>query len=120
MTVAVKKNKRPSQLKLNKEFVATHDGWDVYSEDASTVRTIAQPDEEFGNFATREEFSDLIPQGEIWIGERTLDKEGVFFIADALARMTERERGTPEEKAYTAGLKVERALRQRITGIKFR
>src|SRR5260370_32076370 len=120
MAVAVKKKKRQFQPRLNKRFVATHEGWDVYSVDASAIRNIAQPDEEFGNFATCEEFPDLIPKGEIWVGEKNLDKEGVFFIADALTRMTEKEKGSPDEKAYTAGLNVERALREKLTGIKFR
>lgn len=122
MTVAVHRKRKPSRsrLKLNKQFVATHEGWDVYSVDASTIRNIAQPDEEFGNFATCEEFPNLISEGQIWLGEKNLDKEGVFFIADALVRVRAKENGTPEERAYTAGLNVERELREKLTGLKFR
>jgi hypothetical protein len=120
MTAAVRNGKHHLRPKLHKCFVATHADWDVYSVDASFVRNIAQPDEEFGNFATRAEFPTLIPRREIWIGERTLDKEGVFFIADALTRMRQQEQGIPEERAYTAGLNIERALREKLTGLKFR
>jgi hypothetical protein len=105
---------------LDKKFVATHDGYSVYSIDASAVRNVAQPDEEFGNFATEKEFPDLIPEGEIWIGQKTLETEGVFFIADALARLREEERGRSEDAAYTAGIEAERVLRGKLTGLKFR
>jgi hypothetical protein len=105
---------------MKKTFVATHEGWDVYSVDASAVRCIARPDEEFGNFATRDKFPNLIPAGEIWLGEKNLDREGVFFIANALTYLKEKEKGTPEDRAYTAGLNVERALREKLTGLKFR
>src|SRR5207253_4775416 len=120
MSVALRKKKRSSHHELNKQFVATHEGWSVYAVDASAIRCIALPDEEFTNFATREEFPDLIPRGEIWVGEKNLDKEGVFFIANALTRMKELDNGSSEDKAYTAGLNVERALREKLTGLKFR
>src|SRR5947209_6246825 len=89
---------------LHKRFIATHEGWDVYSVDASALRNIAKPDEEFGNFATNDQFPDLIPAHQIWIGEKNLDKEGVFFIANALTRVRQTEDGVPEARAYVAGL----------------
>jgi hypothetical protein len=113
-------SKRRSRAKLRKRFVVACDGWDVYTVDASCVRNIAQPDEEFGNFATRDEFPGLIPKGEIWLAEQNLDKEGVFLIANALRRFKEQERGASQEAAYTAGLNVERDLREKLTGWKFR
>ena len=106
--------------KLNKRYVTTHEGWAVYAVNAYAVRDVAQPDEEFGNFATVREFPSLIPKGEIWIADRNVEEEGIFFIADALMRQKECERGVPEERAYTAGLNVERTLRERLTGLKFR
>ncbi len=107
--------------RLQKKFVtAHHNGWSIYSVDTAAVRCVAQPDEEFGNFASRDEFPNLIPRGEIWIGAKNLNKEGVFFIADALARFAAREKGVPDETAYTAGLNTERALRERVNGLKFR
>jgi hypothetical protein len=54
--------------------VCKQDGCGIYSVDSSTVRTIAQPDEEFGGFATHEEFPELIPKGEIWLEEKNLEK----------------------------------------------
>ena len=85
MAVALRKKKRV-RPKLNKKFVSTHEGWDVYTVDASALRSIAKPDEEFGNFAGQDQFPDLIPPGQIWIGEKNQDKEGVFFIANAGCR----------------------------------
>src|SRR5437588_4114379 len=117
LAVQTKGRRRP---KLHKQFVATHEGWNVYSVDTSSIRNIAQPDEEFTSFATRNEFPDLIPRGEIWIGEKNLDKEGIFFIANALTRLKELENGWSDDKAYTAGLNVERSLREKLTGLKFR
>ena len=105
---------RRAQPKLNKRYVATHAGYDFYSVNAYAVRDIAQPDEEFGIFASREEFPDLIPENEIWIAEKTLDKEGIFFVADALTRLKEEGRGVDADRAYTAGLNVERLLRDAL------
>src|SRR5215207_5669329 len=105
--------------KLNKKRVLAHEDFTVYSVNALAVRNFAQPDEEFGNFATRDEFPDLIPAGEIWISEKLAPKEGVFFIANALTRLARQARGATE-KAYDDGLEAERELRQRLNGIPFR
>jgi hypothetical protein len=120
MAVVAQNGKRRFHPKLNKHFVVNHEGWDVYSVDASVVRNIALPDEEFSNFVTHLEFPGLIPKGEIWLGEKNLNKEGIFFIANALVHMKAKKEGIPDEKAYTAGLNVERSLREKLTGLKFR
>jgi hypothetical protein len=120
MTTGAQKGKRRRRVRLNKQFVASYDGYDVCSIDASAIRNIAQPDEEFDNFATQKEFADLIPPGEIWLSQKTLDTEGVFFIANALARLKEEDRGRSEDTAYTAGIEAERVLREKLTGLKFR
>ena len=114
--------KRPNSrgVKLNKRFIATHDGYDFYSVNGYAVRDIAQPDEEFGCFATRDAFPKLIPKGEVWLAEQTIDKEGLFFIANALTQLKEQARGVPEERAYTEGINVERMLRERLNHLKFR
>src|SRR5262249_41533961 len=65
-------------------------------------------------------FPSLIPAGEIWLSDKTLDKEGVFFIANALTRLKKEAAGVREETAYTAGLNVERRLRDKLNGIEFR
>jgi hypothetical protein len=39
------------QPKLNKRRVLSHADWTVYSVNGLAVRNVAQPDEEFGNFA---------------------------------------------------------------------
>jgi hypothetical protein len=87
---------------------------------AYAVSDAAQPDEEFGNFATQKEFRNLIPKGEVWLSEKTVEPEGLFFMADAMMWLKQEAHGVPEERAYTAGLNVERFLRERIDGIKFR
>src|SRR5207237_6985489 len=84
------------------------------------VRDVAQPDEEFGSFATQDEFRTLIPRGEVWIAEQTIEKEGLFFIANALTQLKEQARGVPEGRAYTEGIQVERLLRERLNHLKFR
>ena len=78
--------------KLHKRLVLSHADYTVYSVNAFAVRNVAQPDEEFGNFATQEEFQNLIPKGEIWIAEKSMDAEGLFFIANALTRLQDAER----------------------------
>src|SRR3954467_4236896 len=99
---------------LNKKRILTHAEFTVYSVNGLAVRNVAQPDEEFGNFATADEFPDLIPQGEIWISEKLAAREGVFFIANALPRLARQAAGATE-KAYDEGLEVERFLREKLT-----
>ena len=106
--------------KLDKQFVATKDGYDVFTIDAFAVRNVAQPDEEFDNFATHNEFADLIPEGEIWISNRSFDAEGDFFIANAIARLNALEEGESADSAYTIGLNADRKLRAARTGIRYR
>jgi len=104
---------------LNKKRVLSHADYTVYSVNGLAVRNVAQPDEEFGNFATQGEFPRLIPGREIWISEKLAPKEGVFFIANALTRLTRQGNGATE-KAYDDGLNVERVLREQLNGVAFR
>jgi hypothetical protein len=107
------------QPKLNKKRLLSHADSTVYSVNGLAVRNAAQPDEEFGNFATRDEFPNLIPSGEIWISEKLASREGVFFIANALTRAKYQAEGATE-KAYDAGIEVDRILREKLNGVKFR
>jgi hypothetical protein len=105
---------------LNKRLVLTQMGYKIYSVNSLAIRSSGQGNEEFDNFATHDEFPHLIPKEEIWVSQDVLDKEGIFFIANSLTRLKEKEKGTPEDAAYTAGLHVERFLRQRWNGIDYR
>jgi hypothetical protein len=106
--------------KLHKRRVLTHADYMVYSVNGLAVRNAAQPDEEFGNFATRDEFPGLIPRGEIWISEKLAAKEGVFFIANALTQLSRQAAGAADDTAYDDGLEVERLLREKLNGVEFR
>lgn len=106
--------------KLHKKRILSHADCTVYAVNAFAVRNFAQPDEEFGNFATREEFRDLIPKGELWISEKLAPKECAFFIANGLTRLRRQQAGASEERAYDDGLEVERILRERLNGVTFR
>lgn len=105
--------------KLRKRRVLSHEDYTVYSVNGLTVRNVAQPDEEFGNYAMHEEFPNLIPKDEIWISEKLAAKEGIFFIAAALTRLKRQAAGATD-KAYEDSLEVERALREKINGVEFR
>jgi hypothetical protein len=105
--------------KLNKKRILSHADYTVYSVNGLAVRNVAQPDEEFGNFATKEDFPDLIAKGEIWISEKLAPKEGVFFIANALTQCSREAQGATE-KAYDDGLEAERGLREKLNGVAFR
>ena len=61
--------------KLHKKLVLTHCDYTVYAVNGLAVRNAAQPGEEFGNFATRDDFPDLIPKGEIWISEKLAERD---------------------------------------------
>ena len=104
------------QPKLNKRFVATRDGYDIFSINPFAIRNLAQPDEEFDNFATHDEFPDIIPEGAVWINERVMRREGEFFIANAVARLNALEKGASEDSAYTIGLNADRKLRAGARG----
>jgi hypothetical protein len=106
--------------RLRKSFVGRFNGQAVYTIDSFAVRNVARPDEEFGNFATRDEFPDLIPPGELWLDERNFDAEGLIFLANALVRLGRQVQGIDPDEAYSAGLNVDRWLRRRITGEPFR
>jgi len=105
--------------KLHKRLILTHTDYTVYSVNALTVRNAAKPDEEFGNFATCDDFPDLIPKGEIWISEKIAAREGVFFIANALTQLARQAAGATD-KAYDDGIQVEQQLREKINGVAFR
>src|SRR5947209_4981131 len=106
--------------KLNKKRVLGHADCTVYSVNGFAVRNFAQPDEEFGNFATQDEFPNLIPKGEIWISEKLAPREGVFFIANALTQLARQAAGLSPDNAYQEGIEVERLLREKLNGIEFR
>lgn len=106
--------------KLRKRLVLRHLDYTVYSVNGFAVRNVAQPDEEFGNFATRQDFAKLIPKGELWLSEKTAPKEAVFFIANALTQLREQDRGAKPGAAYDAGLEAEQALRESVNGVQYR
>ncbi len=108
------------QPELHKKRLLTHAEFTVYSVNGFAVRDVAKPDEEFGNFATKDEFPNLIPKGEIWISEKLAEKEGIFFIANGLTQRLRCQAGISEERAYDDGLEVERLLREKLNGIEFR
>ena len=105
--------------KLNKKRVLNHEEHTVYSVNGFAVRNFARADEEFGNFATQDDFPDLIPRSEIWISEKLAAREGVFFIANALTECKWKAGGAAE-RAYDEGLEMERALREKLNGVEFR
>ncbi len=105
---------------LDKRFVATRDGYDVYTVNAFAIRNVAEPDEEFGNVATHEDFPDLIPEGQIWTVEATYRREGRFFLANATAELESLAKGQSKDAAFDAGVEAERRLRKEVTGIEFR
>src|SRR3979411_2144996 len=92
--------------KLHKRRGLSHADCTVYSVNAFAVRNFAQPHEEFGNFATQDEFPDLIPKGELWISEKLAPKEGVFFIDNGLTQLRRQAAGVSEDRAYDDGLGV--------------
>jgi hypothetical protein len=112
--------KRRFEPPLDKTKIAALDGLTVYAVRALAVRNAAQPDEEFGNFAVRPDFPDLIADREVWVADRLTDREAGFFLANARVQYGELARGRTDEHAYQSGLDAERELRERATGIPFR
>ena len=105
---------------LRKHRVASQQGYEVYTVSSYAVRELTAPDEEFTNFAIHEDFPDLIPDHEIWVDERLFEAEGIFYLANALVRLKIGREGGSSDRGYAAALDVERALRERLVGVKFR
>jgi hypothetical protein len=105
---------------LHRRRVAVQRGYAVFTVNAFGVRNSTEHDEEFTNLAIHEDFPDLIGDREIWIDERLFENEGLFCVANALTRLRAREHGAAEAAAYEAGNNVERLLRARLVGVKYR
>lgn len=106
--------------KLKKSLVGRHQGYRVFSINALAVRNSGNGNEEFGNFATHDEFPRLIGKDEIWIADHLVEREGLYYLANASSRLHRLALGQREETAYEAGEAVERYLREQLTGIKYR
>jgi hypothetical protein len=105
--------------KLNKTRYLVHADCSVYTVNGLAVRNASEADEEFGNFATHDEYPDAIGPREVWVSEKLAPREGVFFAANALTYLAKVAAGAPGA-AYDAGLAAERALREAVTGVAFR
>lgn len=105
---------------IRKTLISAHHDYRLYAVDATALRTSAEGNEEFGNFATHDEFPHVIGKNEIWIDAKLLEREGLFYQVNALARLGREARGQSKETAYEAALNLERILREELTGIKFR
>jgi len=112
--------KRKAPRGLRKQIVLVQQGWRICAVSAYAIRSVALPDEEFTNFATQDDFKDLIPKGEIWIARENMEIEGVFCIANALAQLKQKEQGIDDRQAYENAVKIEQELRRRVNGIAYR
>jgi hypothetical protein len=112
--------KRRPTTKLAKTFITTQQGYDVNTVNAFGVRDLTRGAEEFTNFATHGDFPDLVLAREIWVEERLFERERLFSLADALVRLKSLERGASEDAANDDGLDAERALRAKLSGLKYR
>ena len=112
--------KRRAPRGLRKRLVLFQQGWRICAVNAFVIRSVALPDEEFTNFATQDDFKDLIPKGEIWIVRENLEVEGIFCVANALAQLKQKEQGIDDELAYENAVRIERELRYRVNGVEFR
>ena len=110
---------RRFEPKLNKKHLLSHVDCTVYTVNGLSVRNASQPDEEFGNFATHDEFPDAIGKCEVWVSEKLAPREGVFFAANALTYLASEAAGATEQ-AYDDGIAAERVLRESINGVAFR
>jgi hypothetical protein len=105
--------------KLNKTKYLVHADCTIYTVNGLAVRNASKADEEFGNFATHDEFPDAIGAREVWMSEKLAAREGVFFAANALTYLAKVAAGAPNA-AYEAGIEAERGLRESINGVEFR
>jgi hypothetical protein len=110
---------RRFEPKLNKQRYLSHADYTLFTVNGLAVRNASQPDEQFGNFATSDDFPDVIGAREVWITEKLAPREGVFFAANALTQLARTAAGAADQ-AYDDGIDVERALRESVNGVAFR
>src|SRR5262249_10640501 len=114
---AMPRRRPPTEVK--KRLVFRQKGTSLYSVVPFGVRELSRSDEEFTNYAINEDFPGLIPKDEVWVSAPLVDREGLFFFADALARSHALAEGRSSDAAYDAGQEVERSLRTSIEGVEF-
>jgi hypothetical protein len=104
---------------LHKQRYLVHADCTVFTVNGLAVRNASAADEEFGNFATHDEFPDVIGPCGVWVSEKLAPREGVLFAANALTYLARVAAAAPG-RAYDDGLAAERALREAVNGIDFR
>src|SRR3954469_4683573 len=93
--------------RLHKTRYLVHADCTIYTVNGLAVRNASQADEEFGNFATQDEYPDAIGEREGWMSEKLASREGVFFAANALTSPAKGAAAAPNA-AYDAGIEAER------------
>lgn len=109
-----------SKRQIEKQKLGDFGGYNVFLVSEKEIRNIKLQDEEFTNFGIHQQFPSLIPENEIWIGKEVSDHERFFFIHNAIRFYNLIDNGENEDKAYEKALKYEKALREKIDGIKNR
>src|SRR5438067_959895 len=114
MNVARHNGKRQSRPKLHKKFIASHDGWHVYSiddwlVDGNMVRSLYKTDYTEGGHGYVYRW---VPKQEIWV-EKDLDRWELPFIVshEYLELRLMRDLGIEYDKAHEICSKVEFDLR---------
>src|SRR5262249_31381931 len=90
--------------KLCKRRFLTVNGYAVYSVNALAVRNFAQPDEEFGNFATQREFPNLIPKDEFGFRKKSPRRRGFSLSPIPSRGSSERQRAKERIARMTRAL----------------
>lgn len=105
---------------VRKKYEVTLCDYRICTVAAYGVRESCLEAEEFTLLGTREEFSGVVPGGEVWISRRHFPREGIFLVSHAIARLGAHRRGLAEDEADRAGLDAERHVRANVTGEEFR
>lgn len=104
---------------LDKNYLNDYFGYKVYSVDESAIRSSKSEYEEFTNFATRLDFPNLIPEGEIWVSEEDDKSEIDFYVMNAAKQLQLVEQGENPIEAYKKALQFEKNAREKVNNVKF-
>ena len=98
---------------FSQRLLREQDGLKIYLVDEFAVRNSSLRHQEFTNFATSEDFPDLIPPDEIWVSEEYDPEEIELYIETSIMIKRLLKLGMSLEQANELANHQEKALRER-------
>ncbi len=102
---------------VNKKYIGSFRGLRIYLVDDFAIRNLGFKDEEFTDSANHEDFPNLVPKGEIWVSKRLSPTERSLHIYTSWSILDLIRKGYSKDDAYDIAIRIERAEREKRTGV---